>query len=137
METNDLPSIQLKIPPDQEKPLIPDEKMLSYYEEVIENLRSDRAEASEMYLNFAEMIVNGGDGSSASKEALVNLLKIKTETNDRMIKVLDQWARIKTRDNMFPKYLAVQQNNRIDQKPQATRKMIEMLNQMESVDVSE
>lgn len=132
MENNELPSINVNIPGEDTKPFIADEKILDYYEEAIQNLREDRLEADEMFRNFAEMVVNGGDSSSASKEALVNFLRIKTETNDRMIKILDLWTRTKMKEkDTFPRYLAVQQNNKIEQ-PRNARKMIEMFNKIDT-----
>jgi anthranilate phosphoribosyltransferase len=41
------------------------------------------------------MVLNDGDSSTASKEALVNLLKTKIETSDRMSKIADLMTRIK------------------------------------------
>ena len=132
MQEPELPSIQLKVPPEGgEKPFVSDEKILSYYEEVIENLREDRKEAQLMYENFAEMVIDNGDASPASKEALVNCLRVKTEANDRMIKILDLWTRIKMKDkDTFPKFMAVQQNNKVIKGDGSTRKMIETMMRM-------
>jgi hypothetical protein len=60
------------------------------------------------------MVMNDGESSSASKEAIVNLLKIKSETNDKMAKVADLMTRIKLKEkDTFPRYLAAQQQNHI------------------------
>ena len=121
------PAINVSLPvTSDEKPLFTDEKIINYYEEAIENLRDDRKEADTMYHTFVDMVMNE-DGSTSSKEALVNLLKLKTETNDRMIKILDLWTRLKMKEkNTFPLHLAVQQNNKIDGS-RNTRKMIETM----------
>jgi hypothetical protein len=60
------------------------------------------------------MVINDGDASSASKEAIVNLMKIKSDTADKMSKVADLMTRIKLKDkDTFPRYLAAQQNNKV------------------------
>ena len=60
------------------------------------------------------MIINDGDASSASKEAIVNLLKIKSDTSDKMSKVADLMTRVKLKEkDTFPRYLAAQQNNKV------------------------
>jgi len=60
------------------------------------------------------MVINEGDATSASKEALVNLVKIKSETADKMTKIADLMTRIKLKErDTFPRYLAAQQKNTI------------------------
>lgn len=122
-----MPAIQVNLPVKAEAhALVSDKKIVDFYEEVIDNLRDDRSEADIMYRNFADKVEHS-DASSATKEALVNLLKIKTETNDRMIKILDLWTRMKMRErDTFPVHLAVQQNNKIES-PRSSRKGIEMM----------
>jgi hypothetical protein len=41
------------------------------------------------------MVLNDGDSSTASKEALVNLLKVKMDASDRMTRIADLMTRIK------------------------------------------
>jgi hypothetical protein len=60
------------------------------------------------------MATNDGDSSSATKEAVVGLMKIKTDMSDKMSKVADLMTRIKLKDkDTFPRYLAQQQNNKV------------------------
>jgi hypothetical protein len=60
------------------------------------------------------MVMNDGDASSASKEAIVNLLKSKSDISDKMSKIADLKTRIKLKDkDTFPRYLAAQQNNKV------------------------
>ena len=75
--------------------LISDENLLGVYEEIISNLRQDRQQASELLDEFSEMVINGGDASNASKEALVNLVRHKIDTADKMAKVAELMTRIK------------------------------------------
>lgn len=115
------------------KPLIPDKKIVDFYEEAIENIRSDREQAQEVYENFSEMVLNEGDPSAASKEALISALKIKSDANDKIIKILDLWTRMKMKDKATSTEIyAYQQNNKyeVGRTPNPNiRKMIERLNQ--------
>jgi len=70
------------------------------------------------------------DASSASKEAIVNLLKIKTDTADKMAKIADLMTRIKLKErDTFPRYLAAQQNNKVIIEG-SKREMIKSLNKL-------
>ena len=83
--------------PDEPKQLelIGDNELLDMYGEIMTNLRSDREEAGELADTFADMVVNDGDSSTSSKEALVNLVKAKIEASDKMTKIADLMTRIK------------------------------------------
>ena len=116
-----------------EKPLISDDKILDYFDDAIKNIKEDREEARNQYLVFNEMVINEGDPSSATKEALVNCLKLQHDTTDKMIKILDLWSRIKMRDRDTMKgYIAVQQNNKIQTSAPTDVKNLIKLAQMES-----
>jgi hypothetical protein len=75
--------------------IVSDEALLGVYGEIMDNLRSDREQVSELLDTFSNMVLNDGDSSTASKEALVNLLKTKIEASDRMTKIADLMTRIK------------------------------------------
>jgi hypothetical protein len=95
--------------------LVSDEQLVDVYQEVLENIRQDRKQTEEFINNFADLVINEGDSTSASKEALVNLLKLKHDTSDKMAKIADLMTRIKLKDkDTFPKYLAANQNNTIN-----------------------
>ena len=71
-------------------------------------------QVSDYLDNVAEMVINGGDATPASKEALVNLVKIKTDIQDKMLKALDQMGRLKNKNTYAysgAHMNAVQQNN--------------------------
>jgi len=76
--------------------------------------------------------MNDGDATSSTKEALVNLIKIKSDMSDKMSKVADLMTRIKLKErDTFPKYLAAQQNNTINignNGNNSRRSLIEALN---------
>jgi hypothetical protein len=75
--------------------LITDDALLSVYDEIMCNLRTDRTHVSELAEKFEDMVVNEGDSSTSSKEALVNLVKHKTETQDKMTKIAELMTRVK------------------------------------------
>jgi len=64
------------------------------------NLISDDAllGVDELLGKFCDMVINDGDASNASKEALVNLVKLKTDTADKMTKIADLMTRIKLKE---------------------------------------
>lgn len=111
-----VPSMNIKEMTKTEEPpcIIDDEQVVDLYDEILDNCRKDRDSADEVLANFIDMVMNEGDASSASKEAIVNLLKIKSDTSDKMSKIADLMTRIKLKEkDTFPRYLAAQQNNKI------------------------
>ena len=75
--------------------IVSDEALMGVYGEIMDNLRNDREQAAELVDTFSNMVLNDGDSSTASKEALVNLLKVKIDTSDRMTRIADLMTRIK------------------------------------------
>ena len=121
-DNEEMPSMNVSLPsvPDEEKVLIEDEVMLGVYDEVLDNIRQDRGEIDELLSNFLNMVMNEGDSTTSSKEAVVNLIKIKADTADKMVKIADLMTRIKLKEtNTFPRYLAAHQNNTINIKRDA------------------
>jgi len=94
--------------------IIGDSTLVGLYDEILSNCRDDRTKVDEVLSTFLEMVINDGDASSASKEAIVNLIKIKSDTSDKMSKVADLMTRIKLKEkDTFPRYLSAQQNNKV------------------------
>jgi hypothetical protein len=81
----------------EELSIISDESLLGVYGEIMTNLRSDRDQVAELVNTFSNMVINDGDSSTSSKEALVNLLKTKIDASDKMSKIADLMTRIKLR----------------------------------------
>lgn len=96
-----------------DKEIITDEQMIGLYGEILGLIREDRKEVGEILTNFLNMVLNEGDASTSSKEALVNLLKIKSETTNNMSKVMDLLVRIKMKDRTLPP-ISVNQTNQIE-----------------------
>ena len=115
-------------PPEEQ--IVENDDLLGLYQEILENCRKDRENTDEILVNFVEMVMNEGDASSASKEAIVNLLKIKSDTSDKMSKVADLMTRIKLKErDTFPRYLAAQQNNKVVIEG-SKREMIKSINKL-------
>jgi hypothetical protein len=94
--------------------LITDGVLLGLYGELLDMTRQDRVETAEYVNNFAEMIFNGGDSSNGSKEALVQLMKLKMDSSNNMTKIADLMTRIKLKDRYtadFAPMNASQTNN--------------------------
>ncbi len=126
-----VPEMEVKISTGiEEECIISDSKLVGLYDEVLDNLRQDRITADGILGDFLEMVMNGGDGSSASKEAIVNLIKTKMEVAGKMRDVAELMTRIKLKDrDTFPRYLAAQQNNKITIETSKTKRdLIKTLN---------
>jgi hypothetical protein len=111
--------------------LIGDQELLDGFDEVIGWLREDRSQINEFIDNMADMVINEGDATSASKEALVNFVKMKSDLADKAAKILDLKTRIKLKErDTFPRYFAASQNNTINIGGQSSsrRSLIEAVN---------
>jgi hypothetical protein len=115
-----IPSMNLNLQKPGDMPqdvsaLVSDTALLTMMGEVAEFVRKDRDEIDQYMARFADMVFNEGDPTTSSKEALVNLIKMKSDTADKMSKVLDLMTRIKLKEkDTFPRYLAAHQNNTIN-----------------------
>jgi len=124
---------------DQISNIVSDEKLVDVYNGVLDNIRQDRKQVDEFINNFADLVINEGDSTSASKEALVNLLKLKHDTSDKMAKIADLMTRIKLKDkDTFPRYLAANQNNTINiNSGNNKRQFLEALNKKKEENINE
>ena len=74
-----MPNNNVLAPQNDVTHLISDEKFLKVLDETIDNIKEDRKQVSDYIDTFADLVINEGDASSSTKEAFVNLLKIKTQ----------------------------------------------------------
>lgn len=114
----------------EEKHLVTDDMLMGVYGEILERNKKDRNEVDDILSNFVEMVINEGDASNASKEALVNLIKIKTDITDKDIKIADLMTRILLKEkNTMPDWQKAKQNtiNIIDQTGTSKRALIEAI----------
>lgn len=102
-------------PPEQVPCPVTDEMLLGVYDEALDNIRTDRKEIDGLLANFVEMVINEGDSTTASKEALVKLVELKLETSEKITRVADLMTRVKLKErNTYaysgPHLNALQQN---------------------------
>lgn len=110
LETSPLVAIN-----DLDNKLVTNEKLASTLDKALNNSQDDRQEISGILEKFLDMVLNEGDATSASKEAVVNLVKAKSEVNDQIIKILELMSRIKLKERMIDpamnRAIHAQQNN--------------------------
>ena len=80
---------------EQSLDLISDDVLLDVYKEIMGNLRMDRKHVSGLADKFEDMVLNDGDSSTSSKEALVNLVKHKADIQDKLTKIAELMTRVK------------------------------------------
>lgn len=113
-----IPQMNVNVPtnpqPQEEQALIPDDVWMGWCQEILNNLRQERQEVDDVKNSLVEMVINDGDSTSASKEAMTKLFEIKAGISEKMTKVLDLATRVKLKErDTFPRYLAAHQNNTI------------------------
>jgi len=103
--------------PEPQKPndaLISDDQYLGVLNEIVNNIRDDRDQVNEYIDTFANMVLNDGDATTSSKEALINLVKTKVDLQDKMLKAADLMTRLKMKNTYAysgSHLNAMQQNN--------------------------
>ena len=116
-ELNELiPHMNVSLPaevPETAPCLIEDEALLGIYSEILNSMRDDRQQIEEYTKEFADMVINRGDASTSSKEAFVNLLKMKSDIPDKMRGIADLMTRIKLKSpDTYKPYLTAKQENK-------------------------
>ena len=92
----------------EEGDLVADSMVLGVYAEIMNNVRKDREEIDEVLGKFSDMVINEGDATTSSKEALVNLLKMKTDQSDKMTKIADLMTRVKLKEKDTSRFVTKQ-----------------------------
>jgi len=106
-----VPPMNVAVAQPTESTTITDSDLQTIYAEILDDLRSDRKEVDILLNNFVEMIMNEGDSSSSSKEAVVNLVKVKTDIADKKAKVADLMTSLRLKDKQMSKVTANQTNH--------------------------
>lgn len=106
---NLIPQMPINVPANTSP--VTDHDLLNLYNEILDDLRSDRTQVDDLLSNFVEMVINEGDSSSASKEALVNLAKLKSDIASSKGKVADLMTSLRLKDRQIGKIQANQTNN--------------------------
>lgn len=92
--------------------LVPNGMWLDMITDTLEEIESNKSLVDDMIPQFMDMVMNSGDATSATKEALVNLIKLRCEIPDKKTKVADLLTRIKLKESStFPAYMAKHSNN--------------------------
>lgn len=131
-----IPSMNVSLPSqpleNEKQPMVSEDMLLGIYSEILTNLREDRNEMGGYVTNLADMVFNDNDGDFHSKEALVNLIKTKSEIGDKMAKIADLMTRVvlKERDT-FPRYLAAHQNNTINIGNSDKRELLQQIDRLQ------
>jgi septation ring formation regulator EzrA len=106
---NLIPQMPINVPTNTSP--VTDHDLLNLYNEILDDLRSDRTQVDDLLSSFVEMVINEGDSSSASKEALVNLAKLKSDIASSKGKVADLMTSLRLKDRQIGKIQANQTNN--------------------------
>lgn len=112
-----VPQMNVSVPPETPRDvqqLITDDQYLEILSDILKDIKEDRKQVSDYIDNFADMVMNDGDATTSSKEALVNLVKVKTDLQDKMLKAADLMTRLKIKNTYAysgPHLNAMQQNN--------------------------
>lgn len=86
--------------------LISDESLLGMFSEIMSDIRDDKKQIGNLLDNFVEMVINEGDSTTSSKEAMVSLAKLKSDQSDKAIKIADLMTRIKLKEaNTWKPYM--------------------------------
>ena len=137
-----IPQMNVNLPVEQQpqeiKCLISDEQLLGVYDEIMTNFRRDRKEVSHISKEFAEMVINGGDSSSSSKEALVNLKKLQNDISDKMTKIADLMTRLKMKSpDTYKPYMTAKQENKTTINITGRRNLLKKIEQSVNEDNNE
>ena len=99
------------MPENNQSSPVSDNDLLDIYNEILDDLRNDRKEVDSILANFVEMVMNEGDSTSSSKEALVNLAKLKSDIAIGKTKIADLMTSLKLKEKQGSKIQATQNNN--------------------------
>lgn len=112
MEREEIPQIALNVNipvPESDLQIIEPNQITNLVQTVMTDIDCEKTEIQEAYANFADMVFNSGDATSASKEALVNLLKLKSDLIDKKSKMLEMMIKVYKTEG--PKTVTVKQEN--------------------------
>lgn len=104
-------ALNINLPPEvtNDFALVKQEEIVGLCKNIMEDINTEKNEIQEAYVNFAEMVFNAGDATSASKEALVNLLKLKSDLIDKKSRMME--VMMKAYNKEGPKNITAHQHN--------------------------
>ena len=105
-------ALNINIPPnDAKNELIKAEQIVGMCQQIASDIEDEKTEVTETLNNFAEMVFNAGDATSASKEALVNLLKLRSDLVDKKARLAEMMLKVFMKDGI--KSVTAHQHNDI------------------------
>ena len=107
--------------------LVKSEELVGMCHQIEVDIEKEKNEITETFNNFAEMVFNAGDATSASKEALVNLLKLRSDLVDKKARLAEMMLKIFMKDGV--KTVTAHQHNDIHISDKA--KLLRELNEMD------
>jgi len=111
MEQQQQQPFEIITAPPTQTAIIEDAILLDVYQELLQMGRDDRRECDGYITNFAELVINEGDSTTSSKEALVNLMKVKSDVVDKMAKIAAEMTRLKLKETTPIKVNTARQEN--------------------------
>lgn len=92
--------------------LVSDGMWLGIMQDTMDEINDNKKIIDDMIPQFLNMVINEGEASSATKEALINLVKLRCDIPDKKSKVADLMTRVKLKEKgTFPAYMAKHANN--------------------------
>lgn len=107
-----LPQVAMNINLPAQEPkseIVQAEQIVSMCRDIMTNIVEEGDEIKEAYVNFADMVFNSGDATAASKEALVNLLKLRSDLVDKKTRIMEML--VKAYKDVGPKSVTAHQHN--------------------------
>lgn len=130
-------NLTLGVTGEPKQEIVKAEQITTLNTEILGEIRDDRQEVSDIIKNFMEMVINEGDSTQASKEALVNLLKIKSEISDKKTRVMDLMLRAFQKDRSMPTNFAAMQHNEYKIDNSSKRSLLKSLEDKEKNEQSQ
>jgi hypothetical protein len=113
-DNNSLPQVAMNInvpAADPKSELIKAEQIVGMCQQIAADIEAEKSEVTETLNNFAEMVFNAGDATSASKEALVNLFKLRSDLIDKKARLGEMMMKVFMKDGI--KSVTAHQHNDI------------------------
>jgi|SRR5581483_2081030 len=87
------------VPVEQQKnELVQAEQIVSLYQSILGELETEKEEINDVFNDFCELVFNGGDSTSSSKEAVVNLLTLRSNLIDKKTKIFELFLKTYQKD---------------------------------------
>lgn len=89
-----LPQMNVSLP-SVDAEIVSDDKLVGLCDEILNDVAVQYTNVEELSNDFKNMVINEGDASASSKEALINLEKLKAELLDRKTRIAELFTKLK------------------------------------------